>query len=149
MGLGVNERGLGVTVKVGLMERIEVVVDGVKEDEAVVVDVRVGKLDKLIELVKDCVAENDGLAVIEMVYDPDGVPLDDFEAVADEEGLIVRLVDGEDDTVRVYVAVRERLDVREDERESEGDEVFVTVGEEEIVAVYETLPEVVGDDDIV
>jgi hypothetical protein len=129
------------------MERIEVVVDGVTEEEAVVVDVRVGKLDKLIELVKDCVAENDGLAVIEMVYDPDGVPLDDFEAVADEEGLIVRVVDGEDDTVRVYVAVRERLDVREDERESVGDEVFVTVGEEETVAVYEVLPEVVGDDD--
>ena len=147
MGLGVNDLGLGVTVKVGLMERIEVVVDGVKEDEAVVVDVRVGKLDRLIELVKDCVAENDGLAVIEMVYDPDGVPLDDFEAVADEEGLIVRLVDGEDDTVRVYVAVRERLDVRDGESDDEGDEVFVTVGEDETVAVYEALPEIVGDDD--
>lgn len=147
VGLGVNERGLGVTVKVGLMERIEVVVDGVEDGDVVAVDVRVGKLDRLIELVKDCVAENDGLTVIEMVYDPDGVPLDDFEAVADEEGLIVRVVDGEDDTVRVYVAVRERLDVREGERDSDGDEVFVTVGDLETVAVYEAVPEVVGDDD--
>lgn len=147
VGLGVNDRGLGVTVKVGLMESIEVVVDGVDEGVVVEVDDGVGKLERLIELVKDCVADGEGLAVIEMVYDPDGVPLDDFEAVADDEGLVVRVLEGVNDTVRVYVAVRDRLGVREGDSDSEGDEVFVTVGEEETVAVYEAVPEVVGDDD--
>jgi len=147
VGLGVNDLGLGVTVKVGLMESIEVVIDGVDEPVIVEVDERVGKLERLIELVKDCVADGEGLAVIEMVYDPEGVPLDDFEAVADDEGLVVRVLEGVNDTVRVYVAVRERLGVLEDDRDLEDDDVFVTVGEEETVTVYETLPEVVGDDD--
>jgi hypothetical protein len=127
------------------MGSIEVVIveDEVRDD--VKLDVRVGKLEKLLELVRLCVEEGDGLAEIDMVYDPDGVRLEDIEAVLEEEGLILRLEESDDDAVKLIVAVREF--VEEAEEDADNDDVFVTVGENEEVEVIETVIEVLGDDD--
>ena len=116
---------VGVIVGVTLMDRIEVVVveDGV--GEPVAVTVRETVLDRLIELVRDCVADGEGLAEIDLVYDPDGVPLEVFEAEAEALGLIVRVT--EDDGLNVRVTVFERELLEDSEGEEEAEEVRVTV----------------------
>ncbi len=106
-----------------------------------------GKLEKLLELVRLCVEEGEGLAEIDMVYDPDGVRLEEIEEVLEEEGLILRLEETDDDGVKLIVAVKELVD--ETEEDADNDDVFVTVGENEEVEVTETVIEVLGDDDIV
>lgn len=121
------------------MDRIEVVVveDGV--GDTVNVDVGETVLDRLIELVRDCVEEGDGLAEIDLVYDPDGVPLEVFEAEAEALGLIVRVT--EDDGLNVRVTVFERELLEDSEGEGEGEEVRVVV----MVSDEETDGE--GDED--
>lgn len=127
------------------MGSIEVVVvaDEVRED--VKLDVRVGKLEKLLELVRLCVEEGEGLAEIDMVYDPDGVRLEDIEAVLEEEGLILRLEEGDDETVKLIVGVKEMLE--DSEEEADNDDVFVTVEDNESVGETVLEIEVLGDDD--
>jgi hypothetical protein len=127
-----------VVVLVGAAVVDVVVVDEGVEDE-VEVTVRETVLDKLIELVTDCVAEGEGLAVIDMVYDPDGVPLEVFEAEAEALGLIVRVT--EDDGLNVRVTVFERELLEDSEGEDEVEEVVVTV----LVSNEETDGE--GDED--
>ena len=127
------------------MGSIEVVVVAEEVREDVKLDVRVGKLEKLLELVRLCVEEGDGLAEIEMVYDPDGVRLEDIEAVLEEEGLILRLEEGEGESVKLIVGVKEMLE--EAEEDADNDDVFVTVGENESVGETVTEIEVLGDDD--
>lgn len=121
------------------MDRIEVVIveDGVTDPVAVTV--RETVLDKLLELVTLCVEEGEGLAEIDLVYDPDGVPLEVFEAEAEALGLIVRVTEDDGLNVRVTVFERELLEVSEGEGEAE--EVIVTV----FVSDDETEGE--GDDD--
>ncbi len=116
---------VGVIVGVTLMERIDVVVVEDGDAEPVTVEVRETVLDRLIELVKDCVAEGEGLAVIDMVYDPDGVPLEVLEAEVERLGLVVRVTEDDGDNVRVTVFERELLE--ENEGEEEVEEVRVTV----------------------
>ena len=127
------------------MGSIEVVVVAEEVREDVKLDVRVGKLEKLLELVRLCVEEGDGLAEIEMVYDPDGVRLEDIEAVLEEEGLILRLEEGDGESVKLIVGVKEMLE--EPEEEADNDDVFVTVGDNESVGETVTEIEVLGDDD--
>ncbi len=129
------------------MGSIEVVIVEEEVRDDVKLDVRVGKLEKLLELVRLCVEEGEGLAEIDMVYDPDGVRLEDIEAVLEEEGLILRLEETDEDAVKLIVAVKEL--VEEAEEEADNDDVFVTVGENEEVEVTETVIEVLGDDDMV
>ena len=121
------------------MDLIDVVVvdDGV--DDPVAVTVRETVLDRLIELVRDCVEEGEGLAEIDLVYDPDGVPLEVFEAEAEALGLIVRVT--EDDGLNVRVTVFERELLEDCEGEGEAEEVIVTV----FVSDEETEGE--GEDD--
>lgn len=127
------------------MGSIEVVVvaDEVRED--VKLDVRVGKLEKLLELVRLCVEEGEGLAEIDMVYDPDGVRLEDIEAVLEEEGLILRLEEGDGESVKLIVGVKEMLE--DAEEEADNDDVFVTVEDNESVGETVLEIEVLGDDD--
>ncbi len=158
-----------VTDAVGVMERIVIVVDEVADKEGEHVEDRVGKIELLIELLKVGVAEGDGLTVMEMVYDPDGVDVRVLEDELEKDGLTLRVFEDEGDTVRVAVGVRELVEdlvddleiegereserevegVREGERDSEGDEVFVTVCDAESVVVEVGEPEVVDVDDIV
>jgi hypothetical protein len=107
------------------MDLIDVVVVKEGVDEPVVVTDKETVLDKLIELVTDCVTEGEGLAVIDMVYDPDGVPLAVFEAEMERLGLIVRVTEDEGEIVRVIVCEAELLE--ESEGEEEGEEVRVEV----------------------
>jgi hypothetical protein len=129
------------------MGSIEVVIVEDEVREEVKLAERVGKLEKLLELVRLCVEEGEGLAEIDMVYDPDGVRLEEIEEVLEEEGLILRLEETDDDGVKLIVAVKELVD--ETEEDADNDDVFVTVGENEEVEVTETVIEVLGDDDIV
>ncbi len=129
------------------MGSIEVVIVEDEVREEVKLADRVGKLEKLLELVRLCVEEGEGLAEIDMVYDPDGVRLEEIEEVLEEEGLILRLEETDDDGVKLIVAVKELVD--ETEEDADNDDVFVTVGENEEVEVTETVIEVLGDDDIV
>ncbi len=127
------------------MGSIEVVIVEDEVREEVKLADRVGKLEKLLELVRLCVEEGEGLAEIDMVYDPDGVRLEEIEEVLEEEGLILRLEETDEDGVKLIVAVKEL--VEETEEEADNDDVFVTVGENEEVEVTETVIEVLGDDD--
>ena len=129
------------------MGSIEVVVVTEEVRDEVALDVRVGKLEKLLELVRLCVEEGEGLAEIDMVYDPDGVRLEDMEAVLEAEGLILRLEESEDETVKLIVGVKELLEDAEEEDDS--DDVFVTVGDNESVCETVLEIEVLGDDDMV
>ncbi len=158
-----------VTDAVGVMERIVIVVDEVAVKEGERVKDRVGKIELLIELLKVGVAEGDGLTVMDMVYDPDGVDVRVLEGELEKDGLKLRVFEDEGDTVRVAVGVRELVDdlvddlesdgeregeresegVREGERENEGDDVFVTVCDAESVVVEVGEPEIVDVDDIV
>jgi hypothetical protein len=119
------------------MDRIEVVIveDGVTDEVAVTVKETV--LDKLIELVTVCVEEGEGLAEIDMVYDPDGVPLEVFEEEMERLGLVVRVTEDDGLNVRVTVFERELLEV------SEGEEVI----EEVRVTVLDSEEDTDGDDD--
>lgn len=119
------------------MDRIEVVVvdDGV--DEEVAVTDREAVLDKLIELVTVCVEEGEGLAEIDMVYDPDGVPLEVFEEEMERLGLVVRVTEDDGLNVRVTVFERELLE------DNEGEEEMVEV----LVTVLDSDAETDGDDD--
>ena len=121
------------------MDLIDVVVVDEGVGDIVSVDVKETVLDKLIELVRDCVEEGEGLGEIELVYDPDGVPLEVLEAEAEALGLIVRVT--EDDGLNVRVIVFERELLEENEGEEEVEEVRVTV----LVSDEETEGE--GDDD--
>jgi hypothetical protein len=121
------------------MDLIDVVVVDEGVEDEVEVTVRETVLDRLIELVTDCVAEGEGLAVIDMVYDPDGVPLAVFEEEMERLGLVVRVTEDDGDNVRVTVFERELLE------ESEGEEVVVEVRVEVMDSEEETDGE--GDDD--
>ncbi len=119
------------------MDRIEVVVVDEGEDEEVAVTVKEDVLDKLIELVTVCVEEGEGLAEIDMVYDPDGVPLEVFEEEMERLGLVVRVTEDDGLNVRVTVFERELLEASDDE------EVTVEVR----VEVLDSDAETEGDDD--
>jgi hypothetical protein len=121
------------------MDLIDVVVVDEGVEDEVEVTVRETVLDRLIELVTDCVAEGEGLAVIDMVYDPDGVPLAVFEEEMERLGLVVRVTEDDGDNVRVTVFERELLE------ESEGEEVVVEVRVEVMDSEEDTDGE--GDDD--
>lgn len=134
---------------------IDVVVDGVgdpvPDKVGLRLDVGVGKLVRLLEALKEMVAEGEGVAVMEMVYDEEGVRVDDLEALLEEEGLRLEVREDEDDLVRVIVFEADLEDVLEEDgvtegvTEEDGDFVTVDVHEE----VIEAEPEVVGDDDAV
>ncbi len=119
------------------MDLIDVVVVDDDVGDEVEVTVRETVLDRLIELVTDCVAEGEGLAVIDMVYDPDGVPLAVFEEEMERLGLVVRVTEDDGDNVRVTVFERELLE------ESEGEEEVVEVR----VEVMDSEEDTDGDDD--
>ncbi len=121
------------------MDLIDVVVVDEGVEDEVDVTVRETVLDRLIELVTDCVAEGEGLAVIDMVYDPDGVPLAVFEEEMERLGLVVRVTEDDGEIVRVTVFERELLE------ESEGEEVVVEVRVEVMDSEEDTDGE--GDDD--
>ncbi len=134
---------------------IEVVVEdvGVADKDCVALreDVGVGRLVRLLDALKEMVAEGDGVAVMEMVYDPDGVRLEDLEALLEEEGLRLEVREDDGDRVEVLVIDPEREGDLEEEGVTEGvieDEgEFVTVDVNE--AVSEGEPEVVDVDDAV
>jgi len=128
---------VGLIVGVTLMDLIDVVVVDEGVEDEVEVTVRETVLDRLIELVTDCVAEGEGLAVIDMVYDPDGVPLAVFEEEMERLGLVVRVTEDDGDNVRVTVFERELLE------ESEGEEEVVEVR----VEVMDSEEDTDGDDD--
>jgi hypothetical protein len=139
--------------KLGTM--IEVVIDDVGDPDTdkvgLKLDVGVGRLVWLLEALKEMVAEGDGVAVMDMVYDEDGVRVDDLEALLEEEGLRLEVREDEGDLVRVIVfeadleEVLEKEGVTEDVTENEEDFVAVDVHEE----VIEGEVEVVGDEDAV
>lgn len=116
---------VGLVVGVILMDLIDIVVVGDKDEEDVEEDVGLTVLDKLIELVKVCVEDGEGVAVIEMVYDPDGVPLAVFEEEMERLGLIVRVSEEEGDLVTVTVCEPELLEESEGEEEVEDVRVYV------------------------
>ncbi len=134
---------------------IDVVIDDVgdpdKDKVGLRLDVGVGRLVWLLEALKEMVAEGDGVAVMDMVYDEDGVRVEDLEALLEEEGLLLEVREEEGDRVQVIVRVPEIEVVIEEEGVTEGDtedeEDFVTVEVNE--EVIEAEPEVVGDDDAV
>ncbi len=134
---------------------IDVVIDDVgdpdKDKVGLRLDVGVGRLVWLLEALKEMVAEGDGVAVMDMVYDEDGVRVEDLEALLEEEGLLLEVREEEGDRVQVIVRVPEIEVVIEEDGVAEGDtedeEDFVTVEVNE--EVIEGEPEVVGDDDAV
>ena len=134
---------------------IDVVIDDVgdpdKDKVGLRLDVGVGRLVWLLEALKEMVAEGDGVAVMDMVYDEDGVRVEDLEALLEEEGLLLEVREEEGDRVQVIVRVPDIEVVIEEDGVAEGDtedeEDFVTVEVNE--EVTEGEPEVVGDDDAV
>jgi hypothetical protein len=134
---------------------IDVVIDDVgdpdKDKVGLRLDVGVGRLVWLLEALKEMVAEGDGVAVMDMVYDEDGVRVEDLEALLEEEGLLLEVREDDGDRVQVIVRVPdlevviEEDGVTEGVTDDEGDFVTVDVNEE----VIEAEPEVVGDDDAV
>ncbi len=134
---------------------IDVVIDDVgdpdKDKVGLRLDVGVGRLVWLLEALKEMVAEGDGVAVMDMVYDEDGVRVEDLEALLEEEGLLLEVREDDGDRVQVIVRVPdlevviEEDGVTEGVTDDEGDFVTVDVNEE----VIEAEPEVVGDDEAV
>jgi len=134
---------------------IEVVVEEVgvadKDCVALNVDVGVGRLVRLLDALKDMVEEGDGVAVMEMVYDPDGVRLEDLEALLEEEGLRLEVREDDGDRVQVLVIDPEREGDRDEDGVAEGvsddEAVYVTVevneevveGDEEVVDVDDAV----------